>query len=84
MLCCSYNFRDNKCTDNVRPMGYDGMVASTASVFGLSESISESVETTTDANKQYNAPVRMAGASDSFNVSELQGIKTEKLPQPGG
>lgn len=84
MLCCSYNYRDHKCNDNVHPMGYDGMVDSTTTDSGLSYGISENVEATTDANKQYSATIRMANASVRFNVSDLQSDKTEKLPQPGG
>lgn len=82
MLCCSYNYRDHKCNDNVRPMGFDGMVATTTD-FGLNSN-SESVEETTNANKQYSATIRMADVSDRFNISDVQGAKTEKNPQPGG
>lgn len=84
MLCCSYNYRDHKCNDNVRPVGYDGMVATTTTDSEFSYGVSESVEATTDVNKQYSATVRMADASDRFNVSDLQSIKTEKPSQPGG
>lgn len=84
MLCCSYNYRDNKCNDNVRSVGYDGMVASTTADYGFSHGFSESVEATTYTNKQYSATFRMADVSDRFNNSDLQGIKNKKPSQPGG
>lgn len=84
MLCCSFNFRDDKCNGNALPTGYDGMVATTTTSSGFFYSFSESVESTTDAYKQNSDNVRMADASDRFNISDLPGVKTEKTPQPGG
>lgn len=84
MLCCSYNYRDHQCNDNVQRVGYDGVVATTTEDFGVSYGASKGVETTSYTNKQYSATVRMADVSDRFNISDLQGIKIEKPSQPGG
>lgn len=84
MLCCSYNYRDHKCTDSGRPVGFDGVVATTGADSEPAYGASEDVEATPYTNKQYSATVRMADVSDRFNISDLQGIKIEKPSQPGG
>lgn len=64
-------------------MGFDGMVAKSPTDSEISSS-SANVEAATDANKQYSASVRMADASDRFNLSDLQGVQTQRYPQPRG
>ncbi|XP_018562983.1 protein kinase C-binding protein NELL1-like isoform X3 [Anoplophora glabripennis] len=83
VLCCSYSYH---CGNDTDPVGFDGMVASTASGDGYISGFSgNNTKTTFDVTEQYNSALQMGSYSNEFvYISDSsRDNKTEKSSTKG-